>query len=341
MTVPHTQKSSESSSLKARNEDISKTFEDRTRLTSEIQLDECKPPEAKDGVCNISESISDQHKSSSLQKVNLGNNTDQPVTVIKPALLDSSRELKCGTFKTAVKKSLPVDSVKEDAAAPSSREDPKDVPDKAGTQSQHISPTNLPQGSKEGLCSPGSSSIHEKVTCQMQDGPKDADAVSSTISLESLPQEGLSLPEAIYILTQANEDSNDCGSITSEPSSSTGCIAVSKVSSTTEETPLPEKYSDLTCTPKKSYSPGKSPKNNFEPSSSMPFLHDEDSMMRTLNNLKRIPDAISPLRSPIRITKRSLLHVHGKPSHVKSLQKGKVCQIESFHIKWFLHTQYI
>uniref|UniRef100_G3NSD3 Uncharacterized protein n=1 Tax=Gasterosteus aculeatus TaxID=69293 RepID=G3NSD3_GASAC len=49
--------------------------------------------------------------------------------------------------------------------------------------------------------------------------------------------------------------------------------------------------------------------------------HDEDSMMNTLSNLKRIPDAISPLRSPIRITKRSHLHLLGKPSHVKSLQK--------------------
>uniref|UniRef100_A0A8C9ZF11 Caspase 8 associated protein 2 n=1 Tax=Sander lucioperca TaxID=283035 RepID=A0A8C9ZF11_SANLU len=103
------------------------------------------------------------------------------------------------------------------------------------------------------------------------------------------------------------------------PSSSTGCIAVSKVSSTTEETALPEKNRDLTFTPKKSFTPRKS--HSVEPSSSVPLLHDEDSMMLTLSNLKRIPDAISPLRSPIRITKRSLLHVHGKPGHVKSLQK--------------------
>uniref|UniRef100_A0A8C4EEX7 CASP8-associated protein 2 n=1 Tax=Dicentrarchus labrax TaxID=13489 RepID=A0A8C4EEX7_DICLA len=122
---------------------------------------------------------------------------------------------------------------------------------------------------------------------------------------------------AIYILTQTNEDASDSSSFTTEPSSSTGCIAVSKVSSTTEETAVPEKRSDLTFTPKKSFSPGKS----HEPSSSMPLLHDEDSMMRTLSNLKIIPDAISPLRSPIRITKRSHLHVHGKPGHVKSLQK--------------------
>ncbi|GLD64917.1 CASP8-associated protein 2 [Lates japonicus] len=164
---------------------------------------------------------------------------------------------------------------------------------------------------------------HKKDACQMQDGPKDTDAVSSTISLESLPQEGLSLPEAIYVLTQTNEEANDSSSNATEPSSSTGCIGVSKVSSTTEETVLPEKYRDLTFTPKKSFSPGflESHENNVEPSSSVPLLHDEDSMMRTLSNLKRIPDAISPLRSPMRITKKSHLHVHGKPGHVKSLQK--------------------
>uniref|UniRef100_A0A8D2ZK52 CASP8-associated protein 2 n=1 Tax=Scophthalmus maximus TaxID=52904 RepID=A0A8D2ZK52_SCOMX len=104
-------------------------------------------------------------------------------------------------------------------------------------------------------------------------------------------------------------------------SSSAGCIAVSKVSSTTEETLLPENPRGLTFTPKKSFSPEKSHKSNVEPTSSVPLFHDEDSMMRTLSNLKRIPDAISPLRSPIRITKRSLIHVHGKPGHVKSLQK--------------------
>ncbi len=336
MTGYDLQKSPESSSPKATNEGISKTFEDKTKLASDMDVQECRPLEAKDGVTNTPESIYEQNKNNSLHKLTLRNNTDQSAAVTKPIKIDSSIELKCRSSKTAVQKSLPVESVKERAAASPLRENTvaEDVSDKVDPQSEQIPPTILPQGCKEGQCPLGSGSVHQKVTCHMEDGPKDLDAVSSTITLESLPQEGLSLPEAIYILTQASEDANDCSSITSEPSSSTGCIAVSKVSSTTEEpSPPPEKYSEVNFTPKKSFSPGKSHENNLEPSSSMPLPHDEDSMMRTLSNLKRIPDAISPLRSPIRIAKRSHIHVHGKPNHVKSLQKGTVCLlIKSFLI---------
>ncbi|XP_037606577.1 CASP8-associated protein 2 [Sebastes umbrosus] len=311
MTVHLTPTSPQISSLGAT--DISRNHEEK--LASDSQLDDCVPLEATDGDTDTSGSIYNQHTGNSSQKVNPGNSTDQSVAVTDPAVLYPSVELKC---TTAVQKSPPVDAVKEDAAVSLSRKNPvaEDVPDKADCQRKQISPTVLPQECPQGPRPSASISIHKK-----QDGPKDADTVSSTISLESLPQEGLSLPEAIYVLTQPNEDSNDSSSIATEPSSSTGCIAVSKVSSTTEETALPEKYSDLTFTPKKSFTPGKSHVNNIEPSSSVPLLHDEDSMMHTLNNLRRIPDAISPLRSPIRITKRSHLHVHGKPGHVKSLQK--------------------
>ncbi|XP_070782400.1 CASP8-associated protein 2 [Enoplosus armatus] len=313
MTVHLTAKSPENSSVKATDGDISKNHEDKTKLANN-QVDECGPLKDAGDVSDMPGSIYEEHTNNSLQEVNPGNNTDQPVAVIEPTVLDSSVELKCRTPKTAVQKSLPVDSVEEGAASSPSRKNPvsEDVPDKTNPESQQIT---LPQNSQQRLCPPASSSIYEKDAFCTQDGPKDADAVSSTISLESLPQEGLSLPEAIYVLTQTNEDANDSSSIPTESS----CIAVSKVSSTTEEMALPMKYSDLTFTPKKS--PGKSHENNIEPSSSMPLLHDEDSMMRTLSSLKRIPDAISPLRSPIRITKRSHLHVHGKPGHVKSLQK--------------------
>ncbi|KAM9339634.1 CASP8-associated protein 2 [Symphorus nematophorus] len=308
-TVRLTQKSPDSSCVNA-------TDEDKTKLASDSQEDGCGPLEATDGVSDTSESNSEQ-------KVIPRNNTDQSVAVADPIVLDSSEELKRRTPETAVQKPPAVDSVKEVAAASRSRENPvaEDVTEKTSPPNQQISPTILPQDCQQGPCPPASSSTHEKDACNKQDGPKDAEAVSSTISLESLPQEGLSLPEAIYVLTQTGEDANDSTSVTTEPSSSTCCIAVSKVSSTTEETTLPDKYRDLTVTPKKRFSPGKSQENNFEPSSSVPLLHDEDSMMRTLSNLKRIPDAISPLRSPIRITKRSHLHVHGKPGHVKSLQK--------------------
>uniref|UniRef100_A0A3B3CZE9 Caspase 8 associated protein 2 n=1 Tax=Oryzias melastigma TaxID=30732 RepID=A0A3B3CZE9_ORYME len=130
---------------------------------------------------------------------------------------------------------------------------------------------------------------------------KDAEAVSSTISLDSLPREGLSLTDAIFVLTQADSGP----SAAAEPSSSTGCIAVSKVSSTTEEAPA---------TPRKTCSLA------AEPGSSAPLLHDEDSMMTTLRNLRRIPDAISPLRSPARLAKH-LIHLQSRQGPVKSLQR--------------------
>ncbi|XP_042359308.1 CASP8-associated protein 2 [Plectropomus leopardus] len=287
---------------------VSRNHEDKTILDSDSQVDDCRPRETTDGDCDISRSISEQHMANSSETINPGNNINQSV------------ELKCGTPKTTEEKSLPANSVEEDADASHTRENPvaEGVPNKANHKSP-ISPTVLPQNGQQGPHA--STSIPKKAACPLQDGPKDADAVSSTISLESLPQEGLSLSEAIYILTQTNEDTNDSSSIVNEPSSSTSCIAVSKVSSTTEDATLPEKYSDLTLTPKKSDTPRKSHGNNVEPSSSVPLVHDEDSMMHTLSNLKRIPDAISPLRSPIRVTKRSHLHVHGKPGHVKSLQK--------------------
>uniref|UniRef100_A0A3B4U2W4 CASP8-associated protein 2 n=1 Tax=Seriola dumerili TaxID=41447 RepID=A0A3B4U2W4_SERDU len=300
-TVHLAPKSPESVSLKAAEEDIS------TNLASDREVGKSVPQEATDGVTDVSK----QHTSKSLPKVNPGNNTEQTV-IPDPVVLESKVE----PLKTSVQKSFPVDSVKGGATASPSKENPvaDDVP--------KSSPSTLPQDCQKGLHPPASvSPLHKKDACQKQGSPKDTDAVSSTISLESLPQEGLSLPEAIYVLTQTNEEASDSSSITAEPSSSSGCIGVSKVSSTTEETPPPEKYSDLTFTPKKSFSPGKSHENNAEPSSSVPLLHDEDSMMRTLSNLKRIPDAISPLRSPIRIAKRSHLHLHAKPGHVKSLQK--------------------
>lgn len=152
---------------------------------------------------------------------------------------------------------------------------------------------------------------------------QEVETVSSSINLESLPQEGLSLPEAIDFLTLNNEDSS---SPASPELCSTACNDVSKVSSTTHRTTSLDMYTDISKTPKKSFSPAKflSPPRSVEktskPPSSVPLIHDEDSMMRTLSNLKRIPDAISPLRSPVRVSKRNIPHLQ-KPGHVKSLQK--------------------
>ncbi|XP_039980714.1 CASP8-associated protein 2 [Xiphias gladius] len=313
MNVHLTAKSQESSSLKAAEGDI------LNNLTSDSQVDRSERLGERDSVNDASGSISKQHTGNSLQKVNPGNNIEQTAAISDPVGLNSRIE----PPKTALKQSFLVGSFEEGATVSPSRDNPVAEDGPGNPKSQHISSTILPQDCQQGLLPPASfPSIHKRDAFHVQDGPKDTDTVSSTISLESLPQEGLSLPEAIYVLTQTNDEANDSSSITTEPSSSTGCIGVSKVSSTTEETVLPEAYSELTFTTEKTFSPGKSlENNNVEPSSSVPLLHDEDSMMCTLSNLKRIPDAISPLRSPIRVTKRSHLYVHGKPGHVKSLQK--------------------
>uniref|UniRef100_A0A3P8WP44 Caspase 8 associated protein 2 n=1 Tax=Cynoglossus semilaevis TaxID=244447 RepID=A0A3P8WP44_CYNSE len=94
---------------------------------------------------------------------------------------------------------------------------------------------------------------------------------------------------------------------------------MSKVSSTTEEVVSPGKSCSLTVTPKKEFTPSKRHDGYAEPSSSVLVFIDEDSMMRTLSSLKGIPDVISPIKSPMRMTKRS--HLHGKLGLVKSLQK--------------------
>uniref|UniRef100_A0A8C3A8D1 Caspase 8 associated protein 2 n=1 Tax=Cyclopterus lumpus TaxID=8103 RepID=A0A8C3A8D1_CYCLU len=316
MTVQLTPTSPPVSSLKATV--VSRNRE--AKLASDSQGDDCGPLEASNGDAATSGSVHKRHMGNSSQKVSPGYNKVMSVFVEDPIVPDPSVELKCSTPKAAGQKSLPADSGEEDSPLRKTHA-AEAVADEANRGSEQIPPTILPQDCRRGPCPPASVSSHKKDASRLQGGLKDAEAVSSTISLDSLPQEGLSLPEAIYVLTRANEDSNDSSSIAAEPSSSTGCIGVSKVSSTTGEPAAAEKYAGLAFTPKKSFIPRKSRQNNVEPSSSMPLLHDEDSMMNTLSNLKRIPDVISPLRSPIRITKRSHLHLHGKPSHVKSLQK--------------------
>lgn len=143
------------------------------------------------------------------------------------------------------------------------------------------------------------------------DSSRDPADAPGPVSLDSLPLEGLSLTEAILVLAH-----DDAGDAAMEPDSSTGGAAGSKAGSAAGEK-VPERLNNHHVTPKKSFSPGKTP----AACSSVPLIHDEDSMMRTLSSLKKIPDAISPLRSPVRISKRNLSHLQGKPGHVKSLQK--------------------
>lgn len=268
---------------------------------------------------------SERDTGNSAERLSHGNQIGESTDLNDPAVLDSSVQ----TPEPAVIKSHLMETVTEEPVDSGSEKDlpHQDVTGMAKPESQHNSPSVLPEGSQQQLSSASSNSSVEKDACTVQDVCKDVDDVSSTIGMDVFPQEGLSLPDAIYVLTQMDEDVD---SIETEPSSSTGCIGVSKVSSTTEEMAPPEQHiSNFACTPDKSYSTikgyTKNGEDNVEPSSSMPLPPDEDSMMHTLNNLKRIPDIISPLRSPVQLNRRSQhgLHGHAKPAHVKSLRKGK------------------
>uniref|UniRef100_A0AAV2K5V4 CASP8-associated protein 2 n=1 Tax=Knipowitschia caucasica TaxID=637954 RepID=A0AAV2K5V4_KNICA len=93
------------------------------------------------------------------------------------------------------------------------------------------------------------------------------------------------------------------------------------VSSTTHDTAASDGFAERNKTPKKNFSPAKFVSGKcIRSPGSVPTFPDEDSMLKTLSSLKRIPDVISPLRSPVRISKRNLHHPQ-KPGHVKSLQK--------------------
>ncbi|XP_043961642.1 CASP8-associated protein 2 isoform X2 [Gambusia affinis] len=165
------------------------------------------------------------------------------------------------------------------------------------------------QAASPGTSQPSSTSVTmDNHPIGQPQSSKDLDSVSSTICLTSLPQKGLSLTEDICAMTQIDTDPRTSSP---QPSSSVDCIGVSKVSSTTEE------LSPATITPKKFCSQD----CKKELSSFVVLSHDEDSMMHTLSNLKRIPEVISPLRSPAQTAKRGVLHVHSKLGHVKSLQK--------------------
>ncbi|XP_072296369.1 CASP8-associated protein 2 isoform X2 [Eucyclogobius newberryi] len=184
------------------------------------------------------------------------------------------------------------------------------------SEDQNVS-ADIPQNT------PPASSADTQDVSSPETTPKEVEMVSSSISLESLPQEGLSLPEAINLLTQNNVDNS---STPPPESTTTDYTGVSKVSSTTQDTSVLDRYTEISQTPKKTispakfFSPTKSSEKCIKPSSSVPLFHDEESMMLTLSSLKKIPDVISPLRSPVRISKRNLHHLQ-KPGHVKSLHK--------------------
>ncbi|KAK6297295.1 hypothetical protein J4Q44_G00318780 [Coregonus suidteri] len=159
------------------------------------------------------------------------------------------------------------------------------------------------------------------VTEEVQDISKDA--VSSTISIEVIPE----ICITSEVVTDVTEIPLECEKTVVEQSSPLSSIGVSKVSSTTGEVaPSAQHNSGLAQTPKKSLNSEPSYTENedanVEPSSSIPLAHDEDSMMLTLSSLRRIPDAISPLTSPVRPMRKSQQPpCHSKPAYVKSLRK--------------------
>lgn len=258
------------------------TVEGSTEVTSDSHTDKSGSVEPTAGVT----------QSSPLLKNTSENPSDKSGVATESFVPGSSAKQKCSPETTEETK---------DRGHASSSQLRENVPDASSPQS-HQSAV-LPHRP----CSPSTPCTQEK----------DSDVVSSTISLESLPQEGLSLPDAIYILTQAGESASDVISTTNEKGSLAGCDVVSRISSTTQEVILPDTQGEPAVTPKKSFSP------SFEPPSSKPLLHDEDSMMRILSNLIRIPDVISPLRSPIQASKRSHPCPQTKPGYVKSLEEGK------------------
>ncbi|XP_056150192.1 CASP8-associated protein 2 [Lampris incognitus] len=304
-----------------------KSVTEKTNCATDTEL--VKSGELEVTTCLKTESLSKSYPCSSSKEVIPESQTGESNRIAEHDVVNSCTE----TPITSVRMSSPVEGVGEDPADLCLRENPitEDVTTETKPGSQKTSPCTRPEPCHNYLSPSTSPSFsHNKDFCNLQDGPKDTDTVSSTISLESFPldfqtfPESLSLPEAIYVLTKTDEDGD---SSATEPTSSTGCIGVSKVSSTTEEmvpdnTNPKNHKSVLTFTPKKACSPTVQTLKSeviIEPSSSMPSLHDEDSMMRTLNNLMSIPDAISPLRSPVRLTRKS--NLHGKLPHVKSLQK--------------------
>lgn len=267
--------------------------ESRTKMASNSRVDKSESVQPRAGGTNCSSS----------PKNNSGNVLDSSMIANESHVTGSSPKQTCNSKITVLKND------KEHTASPLTKDSViNTAPNTACLQSRE-------------LCQEPRS----HATCSIQE--KDSDVVSSTISLESLPQEGLSLPDAIYILTQTDEPASDTVSTTNKSGCLTGCDVVSKISSTTQEVYLPDTGREPSVTPEKGFSPGKSHENDFEPPSSKTFLHDEDSMMRILSNLKMIPDAISPLRSPIQTSKRSHDCAQSKPGHVKSLEKGIICLI--------------
>uniref|UniRef100_A0AAY4BBD3 CASP8-associated protein 2 n=1 Tax=Denticeps clupeoides TaxID=299321 RepID=A0AAY4BBD3_9TELE len=142
--------------------------------------------------------------------------------------------------------------------------------------------------------------------------------------------------ESVSIHSVSSTVNIDAGSLSGEKSPATprgpaeGALPdTPKVSSTSrKESETPDKVSPARAEPAAGHSDlepdsTENAEPRGEPSGSVAVAHDEDSMTLTLKSISLIPDAISPLTSPVRPVKRSHLPLKGKQAHVKSLSKGK------------------
>ncbi|XP_018599062.2 CASP8-associated protein 2 [Scleropages formosus] len=152
--------------------------------------------------------------------------------------------------------------------------------------------------------------VSRKETCDTS-----ADDVSSTVNIEMLseccdkPINTSEAAETVVISTTESESNAEKTDL---------------CDSQLKESPMevPESASSSVLSPKNCSEPDstKDEERNPVPSSSVLLYQDEDSMMLTLKNIRLIPNAISPLTSPVRPVKSQPLS-SGKAPHVKSLSK--------------------
>lgn len=150
-------------------------------------------------------------------------------------------------------------------------------------------------------------------TCSNMDPSGSQEVVSSTVGMENDHQSKETIAVSDMGITQALENLDACPDPLVGPS-----VEAINVNTTAQGEGIPPEQA--------SFSEPDSTEKEMEiskPSLSVVVPHDEDSMMLTLSNIKVIPEAISPLTSPVRQVKKSQQQHLGKEPHVKSLSKGQ------------------
>ncbi|XP_062407267.1 CASP8-associated protein 2 [Sardina pilchardus] len=154
------------------------------------------------------------------------------------------------------------------------------------------------------------------------------DSVSSTVNLETPPSCPSSSAVCLDVPEVSKMETESGKNLTSRSPFKKQLNGVPNVSSTTKkDLILQEKVvvsSDETHAQQAKNCEPDSTENtelSTEPSSSMVLPQDEDSMMLTLKTIKLIPEAISPLTSPVRLVKKAQPPPPEKQPHIKSLSK--------------------